>query len=147
MGKRYAEKLPVFCASIFLIAALLIGVRQELSFKQVRLPFQLMRPLAIPTPVQYAKEKALSSGLSLRSWGCIHKLWDNESRWNSKALNKSSGAYGIPQALPAVKMAVEGSDWQTNPFTQINWGFRYLKYHWANQPCVALAHQNRKGWY
>ena len=48
----------------------------------------------------------------------------HESGWNPLAANPSSGAYGIPQALPGDKMASAGSDWQTNPATQIEWGLR-----------------------
>ena len=35
------------------------------------------------------------------------------------ATNPTSGAYGIPQALPGSKMGSAGSDWKTNPATQI----------------------------
>ncbi|GGN38130.1 hypothetical protein GCM10011578_083170 [Streptomyces fuscichromogenes] len=55
------------------------------------------------------------------------KLWNGESGWRWNALNASSGAYGIPQALPAGKMASAGSDWRTNAATQIKWGLGYIK--------------------
>jgi hypothetical protein len=54
-------------------------------------------------------------------------LWNGESGWNYKALNASSGAYGIPQSLPASKMASAGPDWRTNPATQITWGLNYIR--------------------
>lgn len=54
-------------------------------------------------------------------------LWDGESKWNHTARNPSSGAYGIPQSLPAEKMASAGPDWRTNPATQILWGLGYIK--------------------
>jgi len=60
-------------------------------------------------------------------WPALQKLWNGESGWRSDALNKSSGAYGIPQSLPASKMASSGSDWRSNPATQIDWGLRYIK--------------------
>ncbi|MGM9387272.1 transglycosylase SLT domain-containing protein, partial [Streptomyces antibioticus] len=50
----------------------------------------------------------------------------HESGWNVKATNASSGAYGLVQALPASKMASAGSDWKTNPATQIKWGLDYM---------------------
>jgi phage-related protein len=53
-------------------------------------------------------------------------LWNGESGWNPQALNPSSGAFGIPQSLPADKMASAGTDWQTNPATQIRWGLGYI---------------------
>lgn len=56
------------------------------------------------------------------------KLWNGESGWRWNALNASSGAYGIPQALPAGKMASAGADWRTNAATQIKWGLGYIKH-------------------
>lgn len=57
----------------------------------------------------------------------LQALWSGESGWRWNALNPSSGAYGIPQALPASKMASAGADWRTNPATQIRWGLGYIK--------------------
>ncbi|MDH6114779.1 LysM repeat protein [Kitasatospora sp. MAP12-15] len=50
----------------------------------------------------------------------------HESGWNVTATNPSSGAYGLPQALPGNKMASAGSDWQTNPATQLKWALSYM---------------------
>ena len=60
-------------------------------------------------------------------WPCLYDLWQRESGWNVYAENPTSGAYGIPQSLPGDKMATSGSDWQTNPATQIKWGLGYIK--------------------
>ncbi|MFJ7417995.1 peptidoglycan DD-metalloendopeptidase family protein [Streptomyces uncialis] len=59
----------------------------------------------------------------------LKKLWERESNWRWNARNPSSGAYGIPQSLPASKMAAAGADWRTNPQTQIRWGLGYIKGH------------------
>jgi hypothetical protein len=64
------------------------------------------------------------------------KLWNGESGWNYKATNPSSGAYGIPQALPASKMASAGNDWRTNPATQIRWGLNYISQRYGT-PLIA----------
>jgi len=58
-------------------------------------------------------------------------LWNGESGWLWWKVNPTSGATGIPQALPGSKMASAGPDWKTNPSTQINWGLGYIKsrYH------------------
>lgn len=77
------------------------------------------------------------------SWGddeysCLNRLWTKESHWNYKAHNYRSGAHGIPQALPAVKMEVISSDWRTNPVTQIRWGLRYIDIRYET-PCQAWA--------
>ncbi|MDH2428827.1 transglycosylase SLT domain-containing protein [Sphaerisporangium sp. TRM90804] len=79
-------------------------------------------------------------------WGCLEKLWDKESNWNERAMNRSSGAYGIPQSLPGHKMASAGSDWQVNPATQIKWGLGYIAARYKS-PCGAWAHSQRVGWY
>lgn len=74
------------------------------------------------------------------------KLWERESHWNPSAHNKSSGAHGIPQALPARKMASEGSDYYTNGNTQIRWGLNYIKARYGS-PSNAWAHSQSHGWY
>lgn len=86
-----------------------------------------------------------------RSWSpaqfrCLDNLWTRESNWNHRATNRSSGAYGIPQALPASKMSVSGRDWRVNPKTQIRWGLRYIKSRYGT-PCAAWAHFQARGWY
>ena len=70
---------------------------------------------------------AATYGWSGPQWTALRALWNGESGWNEKAKNASSGAFGIPQALPAGKMASAGSDWRTNPATQIKWGLSYIK--------------------
>ncbi|WP_214416511.1 lytic transglycosylase domain-containing protein [Sphaerisporangium fuscum] len=79
-------------------------------------------------------------------WGCLEKLWDKESHWNERAMNRSSGAYGIPQALPGSKMASAGSDWQSSAATQIEWGLGYIAARYKS-PCGAWAHSQATGWY
>lgn len=69
---------------------------------------------------------------------CLETLWEHESNWNHLAENPSSGAYGIPQALPGDKMASEGDDWKTNPKTQIDWGLKYIQDRYGT-PCDAWA--------
>lgn len=85
------------------------------------------------------------------AWGqdqysCLVKLWTRESQWSVTASNGQSGAYGIPQALPGSKMASEGTDWATNPETQIRWGVKYIAGRYKT-PCTALVHSNNLGWY
>lgn len=85
------------------------------------------------------------------AWGedqytCLNRLWTKESHWNYKAHNYRSGAHGIPQALPAVKMEVISSDWRTNPVTQIRWGLRYIDIRYET-PCQAWAKFKRSRYY
>ncbi|MFI6296156.1 lytic transglycosylase domain-containing protein [Nonomuraea sp. NPDC050790] len=85
-------------------------------------------------------------GFGEDQWGCLEKLWHKESGWNERAMNRYSGAYGIPQSLPGSKMASAGSDWQTNAATQIKWGLGYIKGRYGT-PCGAWGHSQAKGWY
>jgi hypothetical protein len=88
----------------------------------------------------------LERGFSLREFACLNKLWARESGWNHRASNSSSGAYGIPQALPGGKMESAGADWRTNPATQIKWGLGYIKGRYGT-PCKAWQHSEDVGWY
>lgn len=93
-----------------------------------------------------AYELVRSRGWGQDQFNCLVALWNRESRWRVNASNASSGAYGIPQALPGSKMAAAGSDWQTNPATQIAWGLGYIQGRYGS-PCGAWAHSEAKGWY
>ena len=107
---------------------------------------------AVPTtysgedPRSLAKPLVAAQGWSDSEYQCLVLLWNRESQWNPYAENSSSGAYGIPQALPGSKMASAGADWRTNPITQINWGIGYIKGRYGT-PCSAWAHSNAVGWY
>jgi hypothetical protein len=101
---------------------------------------------------EYSGNKEIGCTLMLE-WGfdidqmpCLEKLWDRESGWNEHASNSSSGAYGIPQALPGDKMAVHGDDWEDNPATQIKWGLDYIKGRY-DTPCGAWTFFQNNGWY
>ncbi|MFD5599455.1 coiled-coil domain-containing protein [Leucobacter sp. NPDC058333] len=79
--------------------------------------------------------------LGAYGWGddqfsCLVSLWTGESDWRADALNPYSGAYGIPQALPAEKMATAGPDWLTNGNTQVDWGLAYIQSVYGS-PCNA----------
>jgi len=88
----------------------------------------------------------LNMGFGLDQMPCLDKLFTRESGWSVSAYNSSSGAGGIPQALPMSKMASEGADYKTNPATQIRWGLKYIKGRWTT-PCGAWAHSQSSGWY
>ncbi|MFC9297211.1 transglycosylase SLT domain-containing protein [Streptomyces sp. NPDC057011] len=77
---------------------------------------------------------------------CFSNIINQESTWNYKAVNSSSGAYGLVQALPGSKMASAGADWRTNPATQIKWGLNYMNERYGS-PCSAWSFHQANGWY
>jgi len=93
-----------------------------------------------------AKDLVRRKHWSTHQYQCLVSLWNRESGWRVSAHNASSGAHGIPQALPGRKMASAGPGWRTNAKTQITWGLGYIKgrYH---TPCGALSHSHHYGWY
>jgi hypothetical protein len=88
----------------------------------------------------------IDAGFGIDQFPCLNKLWNKESGWNHKARNTSSGAYGIPQALPGSKMGSVADDWETNPATQIRWGLGYIEGRYGT-PCSAWSHSQNTGWY
>lgn len=99
-----------------------------------------------------AEAQAIASGMlggygwGQDQFGCLVSLWNKESGWNYQAYNPSSGAFGIPQALPGSKMASAGADWQTSARTQIAWGLGYISARYGS-PCGAWSHSQSYGWY
>jgi hypothetical protein len=85
-------------------------------------------------------------GFAISQMPSLDKLWDHESGWNHLASNPSSGAYGIPQALPGSKMGSVAADWRTNPATQIKWGLGYIKDRYGS-PSGAWSFWQANGWY
>lgn len=95
----------------------------------------------------YAYDLVLNTYLwSESDYQALVNLWERESNWNANAHNKSSGAHGIPQSLPASKMSSEGSDYYTNGYTQIRWGLKYIKERYGS-PSAAWQHFQNKNWY
>jgi len=92
-------------------------------------------------PKQYALSKVGQS-----QFNCLEPLWNKESHWNYKAYNRSSGAYGIPQAVPGSKMSSAGADWRTNPITQVKWGIRYVNGRYGSA-CGAWNFWRAHHWY
>jgi resuscitation-promoting factor RpfB len=72
-----------------------------------------------------------------RQWNCLDRLWHRESRWDDRAKNPSSGAYGIPQKMG---VPIRGAS------AQIRWGLGYIHKRYGT-PCEALHHQLKHGWY
>ena len=113
-------------------------------------------PPAIYDPA--GSNEALANQMAASGYGwtgsettCLDELWTRENAaWDPTQWNLGgSGAYGIPQALPAAKMASAGADYMTNPATQIRWGLGYVANtpYGTHTPCGAWTHEEADGWY
>jgi hypothetical protein len=110
------------------VVALVIGISLFLPVEQV----SNAQNLPTINPKHYAKWQ-----LNAKEFKCLNKLWYKESRWNHKAANPHSTAYGIPQLL---KMT------ETNPLKQVDLGLKYIKHRYDN-PCNAWKFHLKRNWY
>jgi hypothetical protein len=108
--------------------AIVIGISLFLPVEQVS-NAQVMPNI---NPKHYAKWQ-----LSTKEFRCLNKLWSKESKWNPKADNPNSTAYGIPQLL---KMT------ETNPLKQVDLGIKYIR-HRHGDACQAWSFHRKRNWY
>jgi hypothetical protein len=107
--------------------------------------------VSLPPPDPGTAQRIAYDLLSSYGWSpttyfsCLNNIWERESGWNYLAVNPS-GATGIPQALPASKMASAGADYLTDPKTQIIWGLGYIQGRYGN-PCSAWTFWQAHGYY
>jgi hypothetical protein len=128
-----------------------LNQKSELFASQMALVASISRQVEMARNTVGAKKVAKAIADSEYDWGdkqflCLNRLWTKESHWNYRAHNKSSGAHGIPQALPAIRMDDVATDWRTNPVTQIRWGLRYIEARYET-PCRAWAKFQRSNYY
>ena len=74
---------------------------------------------------KWAHDWLLANGYTEADFTAANFIISHESGWSPTATTPSSGAYGLPQALPGSKMASAGADWQTNYQTQFKWFVNY----------------------
>jgi LysM repeat protein len=124
-----------------------IGELLNLPKKPAPVPIAAV-PVAYVTTVVSSASAAESYAESLfgSSYSCISYVIRKESDWNVHAVNPSSGAYGIPQALPGSKMAADGADWENDAATQLRWMKGYVDAVYGGA-CGAMEHEERYGWY
>lgn len=132
LTKAFDSRRTVFSNEIALVSAM------SLAIESAREPMGAKR---------YAKElMATEYGWDEEQYTCLNRLWTKESHWNYQARNPRSGAHGIAQALPATKMEKVGTDWRTNPITQIQWGLLYISERY-DQPCEAWNKWRKSRYY
>lgn len=113
--------------------------RQEMSG-------QVTESVEATDPRDIAIQMMADYGWGMDEFSCLDSLYVSESNWDHTATNPYSGAYGIPQSLPAEKMASAGADWRTNPATQIEWGLDYIRSSYGT-PCSAWYFKQGNNWY
>ncbi|MEU2288777.1 transglycosylase SLT domain-containing protein [Streptomyces sp. NPDC013178] len=103
---------------------------------------------AAPTASSASEAQAIAHKMipDAAQFNAFSNIVEHESGWDVDATNASSGAYGLVQALPGSKMASAGSDWKTNPETQIKWGLDYMNSRYGS-PAGAWAFWQANGWY
>ena len=148
LGGVAADQIPV--AAQVVSPATVVAAAAKLPIVVAAPVVTKPAPAALPaiagTPRQMAYAVAVRAGLSAQQWSCLSSLWQQESKFLTTARNSRSGAYGIPQALPASRMASAGADWRTNPVTQIRWGLSYISTRYGTA-CTAWSHWKRDRWY
>ena len=75
---------------------------------------------------------------SFKEFYCLDELLHKESRWNYKAKNPKSSAFGLFQMI---------GNKEQDPIKQIDKGLRYIEHRYSGSACKALAHHKLKGWY
>jgi hypothetical protein len=124
--RRKGEPRRGWLASCSLIG-ILVSVSQIATFETAQAQ-------TINTYKQYT---FMQLNYNFKEFYCVSDLWYLESRWNYKAKNPKSSAYGIPQLLN-----LKSKD----PYYQIDQGLKYIKHKHGNG-CNALAFHKKRGWY
>lgn len=114
-------------------------------------PVESTKPqMIVATPAnemqQWLLDDLKSKGFTVEDYNAANTIITRESGWRVDATNASSGAYGLPQALPGNKMGSMGADWQTNYQTQLRWFENYCINRYGGF-VQALNAWNTKGWY
>jgi hypothetical protein len=119
---------------------------EHLPISKQEMSGQVTETVAPTDPRDIAIMLMADYGWGTDQFSCLDSLYISESNWDYTATNPYSGAYGIPQSLPAEKMATAGADWRTNPATQIEWGLEYIQSSYGT-PCSAWAFKQANNWY
>ena len=88
-----------------------------------------------------------ASGIPQSEWGYVDSIVTRESGWRHNVWNSTgSGAYGLCQSLPASKMASAGSDYMSNPVTQLKWCHGYAIARYGGWSGAHVFWQNNHWW-
>lgn len=111
------------------------GLVNQVYAEEIKNPYESNSPKGIAWEVN--KEV-----FGVEHWGSLEELIQRESTWNPYAVNSSSGACGLGQALPCSKMDCEKWDYEC----QVRWIANYIDNRYGT-PTEALAFHDEKNWY
>lgn len=138
---------PLMVLSVMLPTSQVNAVQEKTRIVQINwtIKFNTVKPKPKKkeNPRVLAERASRSAWNSARQWKCLEYIWDKESKFNPKARNKKSGAYGIAQFMPKTW----GSRKKTSdPAKQIEYGIKYIKLRYGT-PCHAMAYRFKYGYY
>lgn len=88
-----------------------------------------------------------AAGIAQSDYGYVNYIVGSESGWSYAKYNYAgSGAYGLCQALPASKMSTMGSDYMTNPVTQLKWCNGYANSRYGGWEGAYNAWMSKHWW-
>jgi len=149
---RHSRLQPIYCYLLTASLRFVLSTRAALagSSRRTTLTGILLLSVALTDTskanelkdVNNYKLYAHSRVIDYKQFICLEKAWTLESNWNPKAIGNRAGkykVYGIPQ-IKNIKVR------SLDPYTQIDWGLRYIKHRYSNDPCLMLTHLIKKGW-
>lgn len=85
-----------------------------------------------------------AAGIDRGDFTYVDYIVSRESGWRPHATNGRT--WGLCQALPGSKMASAGSDWQTNPVTQLKWCHNYAISKYGSWSAAYQTWQSKHWW-
>jgi hypothetical protein len=149
---RHAQVIHMLDSSGTLTARAHQGLRASLKGVACLVAFVIGISLSIgATPADSAPHKTIDPKTYIRfnyndkQALCLIRLYGKESAFNTKAIGNldsptKSYVYGIPQLKNAIIKDMDA-------IGQLNYGFKYLKHRYSNQPCRAWEHWQKRGWH
>jgi len=130
--ERKGEPLRGQLARFGLVISLSLGM--TIAFQENSSAVSKPQELRVNTLKQITFHKM---DYSFKEFYCLDELLHKESRWNYKAKNPKSSAFGLFQML---------NNKEKDPIKQIDKGLKYIEHRYGTA-CKALAHHKIKGWY
>ena len=143
--KKVSKEQAIRLRRKALLIAVMVGLLHVVPAQAAIAPIHQQVHLLM-LPQTFAKIKVLDQWNSTQEFKCLYQMWDRESHWNPRALNKSSGAFGIAQFLPATWGNYKLPYKPKAANVQIKAGLRYITKRYGS-PCKAWKFWQRHNWY